>query len=382
MANLRGTGRGKRDIFLPLAIGDYLRDTPHFRARQHGAYLLLLMAAWVSGGRLGYCDEDLRTIARLSPEEWAEDRPRLAPKFEIAADGAWIHRGMQRRMQRLGLPVDAGPGAEGGAGAGTAREGAASPPEGGRGPADRALSAKRSAAARRRWERDGGAAPEGAIGGGDDGRDGASGPGAGAGADAGLHEADANLHPSDAKTDASLHRPDANRDANLHPVLHSNLNLKESSNHQPSSLPAARAGAPALGDGGGLVDKLLRIFNNPAWVNASVFAEVIREWRGLGLSDDAICIEVASVLDAKRMQKPGWVPGHPGYCTPALRRLAESEAAATRLPPDPWAQRVASYAKTKFWLDEWGGRPDDARPNPAIAPALLVKHGFKKEEAA
>jgi hypothetical protein len=75
------------------------------------------------------------------------------------------------------------------------------------------------------------------------------------------------------------------------------------------------------------------------------------------------------------------MPGHPNYCTPALKRLAEADAEKTRLPPDPWAQRVESYAATKFWLDEWGGRPDSERPNPAIARALLVKHGFKKEAA-
>lgn len=356
--NFRGRRREKRDVFIPIEIGAYDRDTAHFTTRQDGAYFRLMKAGWVEGGRLARTEEQLRIITGETEAEWAEDRPVLAEKYRIDSDGAWVHEGMQARLLIIGEWIDPGLGD----GPSRAERGANLPGavQGGGRPAatDPALSAKRSEAARRRWERGNGDAKPG-----------------------GDAKPDANLHADDAN-------PDANGDANLHPVLHPNLNLKESSNHQTSSLPAAReapksnqASRPALGEGGGLVDRLLRIFNNPAWLNASQFAEVIREWRGLGLSDDAICTEVASVLDAKRMQTPGWMPGHPGYCTPALKRLAALEAEATRLPPDPWAQRVASYAQTKFWMDEWEGKPDSDRPNPAIPRALLAKYGFKKEAA-
>ena len=50
----------KIDIWMPIYIGDYLRDTVELNAEEHGAYLLLLMHYWQKSGEIG-CD-----IARLS----------------------------------------------------------------------------------------------------------------------------------------------------------------------------------------------------------------------------------------------------------------------------------------------------------------------------
>ncbi len=353
--NFGGMGREKRDVFLPLAIGDYKRDTSHFTTRQHGAYFLLLMAGWVEGGRLARTEEQLCTITGLKPEEWAVDRPVLAEKYRIAPNGAWVHLGMQRRMRMLGIPVAGGNG-DVWLGAAAAEGGAAG--EDDTAPArdvPQDLSAKRSAAARESWKAR---------------RDAKS--------DA---KPDANLHVDDAKDDA---KPDANLHADLHPE-------SESRKNQPTSLKAARVGV-ALGDGGGLVDELLRIFNNPALANAGAIGECIREWRALGLNDDAICMEVQRVSDANRMQNPGWMPRAPKYYTPALHRLADAnrggaDANGDVVAADQWEARVAAYAKaraaggTGFWLDEWEGRPDSSAPNPAIKAAILAKHGFKKEAA-
>lgn len=62
--------------YLPLWTDDYLGDTGHLNAAEHGAYLLLLMEAW----RRPKCDlpdDDalLARFARMTPEAWAAAKP-------------------------------------------------------------------------------------------------------------------------------------------------------------------------------------------------------------------------------------------------------------------------------------------------------------------
>lgn len=61
---------GKVDIWMPVYIGDYLRDTEELTCMEHGAYLLLLMHYWQKGGEIG-CD--IGRLARVcrSDEETA-----------------------------------------------------------------------------------------------------------------------------------------------------------------------------------------------------------------------------------------------------------------------------------------------------------------------
>lgn len=72
----------KSDTWMPLYIGDYLRDTGDLSAAENGAYLLLLMHAWVRGGALPPDDERLRRLAKMDPKEWATSRDTVLGFFQ------------------------------------------------------------------------------------------------------------------------------------------------------------------------------------------------------------------------------------------------------------------------------------------------------------
>jgi uncharacterized protein YdaU (DUF1376 family) len=63
---------GGVDIHMPLYIGDYLRDTGHLSAEEHGAYLLLIMSAWTRDGRLPNDARRLSSLARVDPDRWPQ----------------------------------------------------------------------------------------------------------------------------------------------------------------------------------------------------------------------------------------------------------------------------------------------------------------------
>lgn len=76
-----------RRPWMPLYIADYLADTSHLTAAQHGAYLLLLMHYWKTGG-LPDNDAQLARVARMSDHEWSTTRPVVRAFFQ---DG-WFHK--------------------------------------------------------------------------------------------------------------------------------------------------------------------------------------------------------------------------------------------------------------------------------------------------
>lgn len=87
----------KPDTWMPLVIGDYLADTGHLSTAEHGAYLLLLMTAWMRGGALPDDDAQLARITRASATEWRKLRPALAPFF-MAADGVWRQKRLLKEL--------------------------------------------------------------------------------------------------------------------------------------------------------------------------------------------------------------------------------------------------------------------------------------------
>jgi len=77
----------KTDIWMPLYIRDYLVDTMHLTAEQHGCYLLLLMHQWTRGS-IPSDMQGLRNICRLGgdPEHFSSIWNILRPFFSDNGD--------------------------------------------------------------------------------------------------------------------------------------------------------------------------------------------------------------------------------------------------------------------------------------------------------
>ncbi|KAF3999185.1 YdaU family protein [Glaciimonas immobilis] len=89
----------KADIWMPLYVSDYLSDTMHLNTEQHGAYLLLLMAAWKSEARLPNDPEQLQAICRLSPAKWKASESVLKRFFHITPE-YWINNRLREEMEK------------------------------------------------------------------------------------------------------------------------------------------------------------------------------------------------------------------------------------------------------------------------------------------
>ena len=83
--------------YIQLYPADYLADTAHLNAAQHGAYLLLIMNYWQTGAPLKDSNVRLANVARMSQQEWLETREMLEEFFDIK-DGEWIHHRIERDL--------------------------------------------------------------------------------------------------------------------------------------------------------------------------------------------------------------------------------------------------------------------------------------------
>lgn len=100
--------------WMPLYVGDYLADTAHLRAIEHGAYLLLIMHYWRTEG-LPDDDLALARITRLSNADWKRVRPVIAPLFSAG----WKHKRIEFELTEAARISAAGK--KGGQASGAAR---------------------------------------------------------------------------------------------------------------------------------------------------------------------------------------------------------------------------------------------------------------------
>lgn len=89
----------KHETWMPLYIADYLADTMHLNAEQHGAYMLMLMAAWKAGGELPDDDAQLSTITRTG-DRWQTHVKRIVIAFFTQSDGKLIHNRVSAELIR------------------------------------------------------------------------------------------------------------------------------------------------------------------------------------------------------------------------------------------------------------------------------------------
>lgn len=89
---------------MPFWVDDYRRDTLHLTTEEHGAYLLLLMAAWGSASNSLPDDDDmLARIAGVSAARWERIKPIIMEFWTL--DGRskkWVQRRL-RKERRLAV---------------------------------------------------------------------------------------------------------------------------------------------------------------------------------------------------------------------------------------------------------------------------------------
>jgi uncharacterized protein YdaU (DUF1376 family) len=80
---------------MPLKIGDYLAETSHLSAAEHGAYHLLRMYYWIHS-RLPADEDAIRRISRLTPRQWSQSRDVLRAFF----DDGWRHSALDLEIRK------------------------------------------------------------------------------------------------------------------------------------------------------------------------------------------------------------------------------------------------------------------------------------------
>lgn len=88
----------KTDIWMPITIGDYLKDTTHFSCLEHGAYFLILMDLWVHDGKVPL--KRLHKVVKMPREQFLEMWDEtLSDVLDLDQDGMVSQKRLLIEMQ-------------------------------------------------------------------------------------------------------------------------------------------------------------------------------------------------------------------------------------------------------------------------------------------
>ena len=85
--------------YIQLYVSDYLADTQHLSAEEHGAYLLLIMNYWQTEKPIP--ENRLQGITRMFNERWTNVKSVLSDFFEIDDNGAWYHKRINQDLEKV-----------------------------------------------------------------------------------------------------------------------------------------------------------------------------------------------------------------------------------------------------------------------------------------
>jgi uncharacterized protein YdaU (DUF1376 family) len=83
---------------MPLYVADYIADTGHLSTLEHGAYFLLLMHYWATGG-LPANAEQMSRICRMDKTTFSQVEPTLKQLF-IATKKGWKHKRLDAELKK------------------------------------------------------------------------------------------------------------------------------------------------------------------------------------------------------------------------------------------------------------------------------------------
>ena len=87
------------DIWMPLLIGDFRRDTYDMSPECGWMYLQLLMALWQNDGQISSFEDDLANICRATRAQWDRNKVKLSRLFYVG-QGFWMHNGVREQLER------------------------------------------------------------------------------------------------------------------------------------------------------------------------------------------------------------------------------------------------------------------------------------------